>query len=201
MKLVLATNNPHKVAEIKAILGNLDWELMSLIELYKNLEITEDGLTFEENARKKAEMVCEYTKMISLGEDTGLEVEALNGQPGVYSARFAGEKATYEQNVQKLLNLLKGVPKPNRTARFICVCALASPKSFKRNTEIFEGICDGQIIEELHGKGGFGYDPVFMPNGYDKTFAELVSEEKNRISHRAQALIKVKEYLEHMQIT
>jgi XTP/dITP diphosphohydrolase len=195
VKLILATNNPHKVAEIKAILGNFDWDLIPLTELHKDLKIIEDGLTFEENARKKAEIVCEHTALISMGEDTGLEVDALNGQPGVYSARFAGEKATYEQNVQKLLKLLKDVPKPNRTARFRCVCALAFPKPYKRNTEIFEGICEGQIIEEPRGKCGFGYDPVFMPKGHERTFAELRPAEKNKISHRAQALRKVKEYL------
>jgi len=171
-----------------------------MTELKNNIEIIEDGLTFEENARKKAEIVYGQTGFICMGEDTGLEVDALNGQPGVYSARFAGEKATYEQNVQKLLKLLIDVKKPNRTARFRCVCALAFPKSYKQNTVSFEGVCDGQIIEEPRGKEGFGYDPVFVPDGFEQTFAELHAQVKNKISHRAKALEKVRKYLEQIRI-
>jgi XTP/dITP diphosphohydrolase len=200
VKLVLATNNPHKVQEIKAILHNLAWELISLSELHQNLVITEDGLTFEENARKKAETVMRQTGLISMGEDTGLEVDVLNGQPGIYSARFAGEKATYQQNVEKLLTLLKDVSLPNRTARFRCVCALAFPQSFNRKIQIFEGICKGKIIDKPHGQEGFGYDPIFVPDGFDKTFAELSQEEKNKISHRGKALSKVKKYLLKLNI-
>jgi XTP/dITP diphosphohydrolase len=199
VKLILATKNSHKVAEIKAILSNFNWEIIPIYELKNNIEIIEDGTTFEENARKKAEIVCEQTGYISMGEDTGLEVDALNGQPGIYSARFTGEKATYEQNVQKLLKLLTDIKKPNRIARFRCVCALAFPKSFKRATETFEGICEGRIIEEPRGKQGFGYDPVFVPDGFEETFAELQTQVKNRISHRAKALEKVRKYLEQIR--
>lgn len=200
MRLVLATKNSHKVAEIKVILSNFNWEIIPMYELKNNIEIIEDGETFEENSRKKAEIVCGQTGFISMGEDTGLEVDALNGQPGVYSARFAGEQVTYEQNVQKILKLLIDVKKPNRTARFRCVCALAFPKSFKQNTETFEGVCEGQIIEEPRGKEGFGYDPVFVPDGYEQTFAELPAQIKNNISHRARALEKVRKYLEQIRI-
>jgi len=140
------------------------------------------------------------TKLISIGEDTGLEVDVLNGQPGIYSARFAGEKATYAQNVQKLLNLLKGIKDTKRTARFKCICALSFPEQYQIETQLFEGICSGRIIKELRGNSGFGYDPIFVPNGYNQTFAELSSEIKNQISHRAQAIKKVKSYLGHMHV-
>ena len=170
-----------------------------MTELNNNIEIIEDGVTFEENARKKAEIVCERTGYICMGEDTGLEVDALNGQPGIFSARFAGENVTYEQNMQKLLKLLQDVKKPNRFARFRCVCAIAFPKSLNRVTETFDGICEGQIIEEPRGKVGFGYDPVFVPDEYEQTFAELPAQVKNKISHRARALEKVRKYLEQIR--
>ncbi len=194
MKLLIASRNSDKIKEIKMIINRLDWEILSLSEIAPDLEIIEDGKTLEENARKKAEIVMAKFGLITLGEDTGLEVDALQGQPGIYSARFAGEKATYQENVKKLLELLNGIK--NRTARFRCVCALAFPNSFNIPTQIFEGICQGVIIEIPKGNSGFGYDPVFMPEGYEKTFAELPIEEKNKISHRAKALLKVKEFLQ-----
>jgi len=200
VKLVLATNNPHKVSEIKAILADTNWQVIPLTDLHKDFNIIEDGLTFKANARKKAEVVMLKTGIISLGEDTGLEVDVLNGQPGVYSARFAGEKATYEQNVEKLLKLLIDVKKPNRIARFRCVCALTFPTSYNRTTEIFEGVCEGQIIEDARGHGGFGYDPVFVPDEYEQTFAELPEQVKNKISHRARALEKVRKFLRQIRI-
>lgn len=199
MKLIIATQNIHKLEEIRTILGNIIWELTPLSDLDPDFEVIEDGKTFEENARKKAVSVMEKFGYITLGEDTGLEVDFLNGQPGIYSARFAGEKATYEQNRIKLLHALKNIPIPKRTARFRCTCALAFPKSFNKIIEVFEDICEGHIAVNASGTGGFGYDPIFIPKGYNKTFAELQPEEKNKISHRAQALIKVKEYLEHIK--
>lgn len=199
MKLIIATRNKHKLEEIRTILGNIIWELTPLSELDPDFEVIEDGKTFEENARKKAVSVMEKFGYITLGEDTGLEIDVLNGQPGIYSARYAGQKATYEQNRIKLLNALKNVPILKRTARFRCICALAFPKSFNKTIEVFEGICEGHIAVNASGTGGFGYDPIFIPKGYNKTFAELQPEEKNKISHRAQALIKVKEYLEHIK--
>jgi XTP/dITP diphosphohydrolase len=198
--LLLATKNPHKVSEIKSIIRDKNIELISLLDINPDFEIVEDGQTFQENAKKKAELVMREYGFITLGEDTGLEVDFLEGRPGVFSARYAGEKASYEQNVKKLLNELQGIPNEKRTARFKCVCAIAFPKEYNRKTELFVGICEGHIINKPRGRSGFGYDPVFVPKGYDKTFAELSSEEKNKISHRAEALIKVKEYLEHIKI-
>lgn len=197
MKIIIASQNRDKIKEIQAIICNPDWTILSLNELAPDLEIIEDGKTLEENARKKADVVMAKFGLITLGEDTGLEVDALQGQPGVYSARFAGKNATYEENVSKLLKLLKGIS--NRKARFRCVCALAFPKIFNIPTQIFEGVCRGVIIETPKGEGGFGYDPVFMPEGYDKTFAELPLAEKNKISHRAKALSKVKVFLHEIQ--
>lgn len=195
MKIVLATKNPHKVSEIKAILKDKNWEIISLLDINPDFDIVEDGATLEENAQKKAELVMKKYELVALGEDTGLEVNALDGRPGVFSARYAGEKASYDKNVSKLLHELRGIPIEKRTARFRCVCAIAFPDKYNRKTELFEGVCEGLIINEPRGKKGFGYDPVFVPNGYDKTFAELYSEEKNQISHRAKVLEKVKEYL------
>ncbi len=196
MKIIIASQNRDKIKEIQAIICNPDWTILSLNEFAPDLEIIEDGKTLEENARKKAEVVMAKFGLITLGEDTGLEVDALQGQPGVYSARFAGKHATYEENVNKLLKLLEGIS--NRQARFRCVCALAFPKIFKISTQIFEGVCQGVIIETPKGEGGFGYDPVFMPEGYDKTFAEIPLAEKNKISHRAKALLKVKVFLQEI---
>jgi len=194
--LVLATQNIHKVQEMRSILSDWIWHLKALSELNPNFEIIEDGMTFEENARKKAEHVMQEFGYICLGEDTGLEVDALNGQPGVYSARYAGDKATYQQNVEKLLSALKDTPNQNRTARFRCVCALAFPVQYALPAKIFEGICEGMIIEKPKGDAGFGYDPVFVPRGYTQTFAELTAEQKNKISHRAKALQQVRQFLD-----
>lgn len=195
MKLILASKNRHKIFEIKSILKNLNWEIITLSDLDPNFVIIEDGKTLEENAIKKAESVMDKFGFITLGEDTGLEVDILNGRPGIFSARYAGENASYEQNVKKLLAELKNVPLEKRMARFRCVCAVALPKQFNRKTEVFQGICEGHIIDEVRGDAGFGYDPIFIPKGYNKTFAEISSEEKNRISHRGKALQKVKMFL------
>ncbi|MEO0082769.1 MAG: XTP/dITP diphosphatase [candidate division WOR-3 bacterium] len=200
MKLILASKNRHKILEIKSILKDFNWEIIALSDLAPDFTITEDGKTFEENAIKKAESVMSKFGLITLGEDTGLEVDILNSRPGIFSARYAGENASYEQNVKKLLAELKNVPLEKRTARFICVCAVAFPRQFNRKTEVFQGICEGHIIDEVRGKTGFGYDPIFVPNGCDKTFAEMSAEEKNRISHRAKALEKVKKYLNQLKI-
>lgn len=193
--LIIATQNIHKVQEIRAILNNWNWEIRALSDINPNLIIIEDGVTYEENARKKAERVLREFDWITLGEDTGLEVDALDGRPGVYSARYAGDNASYQDNIQKLLSEMRNISLENRTARFRCVCALAFSLGYRRPTQIFEGICQGFIIDKPRGNGGFGYDPIFVPQGYDKTFAELASEEKNRISHRGKALQKVKSFL------
>ncbi|MEO0075835.1 MAG: RdgB/HAM1 family non-canonical purine NTP pyrophosphatase [candidate division WOR-3 bacterium] len=201
MRLLLATQNRHKINEIRAILKDWHGQLISLVELAPQYKIEEIGATLEENAKLKAEIAMRKFNEISLGEDTGLEVDILFGRPGVYSARYAGDNATYEQNVVKLLTELKDIPIEKRTARFRCLCALAFPEKYNIPTQLFEGVCMGRIIFEPRGKGGFGYDPIFVPNGYTTTFAELTSEEKNRISHRALALIKVRAYLDNLFIS
>lgn len=205
MKIVFATNNNNKLAEIREILGD-NFEILSLADINCHEDIPETGSTLEENAAIKAEYIYRKYRLSVFADDTGLEVEALNGAPGVYSARYAGgEGHDSEANMQKLLSNLEG--KENRKARFRTVIAYinADNKSAEENNNnsteensnplLFEGICCGEIIKEKRGASGFGYDPVFMPEGYDKTFAELGNEIKNRISHRAKAVESFANYL------
>jgi XTP/dITP diphosphohydrolase len=185
MRLILATRNQGKVKELVSLLRPLDLEVVSL-SLYPELpEIIEDGSTFVENAVKKAKTVALATGCLSMGDDSGLEVDFLNGAPGIFSARFAGERSDDSSNNKKLLKLLENVPWEERKARFICVVAIATPSG-----RIFtaEGSCQGLIAFEQKGTGGFGYDPLFYVPGFDKTFAELEPAVKNTISHRARAL-------------
>lgn len=189
-RLVLATKNPGKIREIQAILKDTPVEVVSCAAFPGLPEITEDGETFEENAKKKAVPIAMATGEVALADDSGLEVDALGGAPGVRSARFAGPAllrgpSRDRANFEKLLSLLKDVPGPERTARFRCVVAVATPYG---RVEVAEGVCNGRIAFTPRGSGGFGYDPVFVPDGYDKTFAELGPEVKNTISHRARAL-------------
>lgn len=181
--ILLATHNKHKFVEFRAMLGE-KIRLISLddIELYD--EIPETGTTFRENARQKAAYVWEKTggKYDVLADDSGLEVKALNGEPGVWSARYAGEGCTSQDNIDKLLNKMKG--EKERDARFVTVLALMT----KDGTNYFEGEVRGKIIEERHGEGGFGYDPIFIPEGESLSFGELPAEKKNQISHRASAI-------------
>ena len=190
-KLVLATRNRDKVREIKRALEDLDIEILSLLDFPEMPEIVEDGKTFEENALKKARAVAQFTGLPALADDSGLEVDYLGGAPGVFSSRFAGEKATYEDNNLKLLELLRGVPLEKRRARFRCVLALVDGES----TQVVEGRCEGFITEEPRGEGGFGYDPIFYSPELGKTFAEVGSDLKNKVSHRGRALRKMKEVL------
>jgi XTP/dITP diphosphohydrolase len=183
MKLVLATRNPHKLEELRAIFHFTGIELCSALDFPDLPDVVEDGDTLEANAIKKATELCVATGWPALADDSGLEVEALHGAPGVRSARWAGEKCTFADNNAKLLRELAG--HSNRRARFRTVIALALPG---RPPRTVEGFIVGQITEALRGKGGFGYDPLFVPDGYSQSFAELSAEEKNRISHRAQAL-------------
>lgn len=185
--LLLATRNPYKKKELQEILAHLDINIIGLDELGAVPEVEEDGLTFEENALKKAGMTAAMTGYMCLADDSGLVVDFLGGKPGIYSARFAGEKASDEENNQKLLDMLAGVPPENRTARFVCVIAICDPQG--RNATV-AGCCKGKILPALQGKAGFGYDPLFVPDGYKQTFAELSAEEKNKISHRGKALVK-----------
>ncbi|MFC1512415.1 XTP/dITP diphosphatase [bacterium] len=192
MRIVIATRNKDKILEIKHYFADLDIEFVSL-ERYPLLpEIIEDKNTLIENAVKKAKEVSEFTDNIALADDSGLEVDALNGAPGVYSARFSGENATYDDNNKKLLNLLKDIPLEKRTAHFKTVLALVFPDS---RIQTVEGRCEGIIINEMRGTNGFGYDPIFFVPRLNKTFAELTLHEKNTISHRAKALEKMKQIL------
>lgn len=200
MKIVFATNNQHKLQEIRDILGS-EFEIVSLKDIGCDVDIPETGNTLEENAMQKAQYVYNHYNLSCFADDTGLEVEALNGEPGVHSARYAeGTDHDSEANMAKLLRNLEG--KDNRKARFrtvialiqkqdVCPCGCTSIKKVNR----FEGIVDGSIATEKHGTAGFGYDPIFVPEGYDKSFAELGESIKNGISHRARAVAKLAEYL------
>ena len=187
-KLIVATNNAHKLEEISAILGN-EMELLSLKDIHCNADIPETADTLEGNARQKAMYIHENYGMDCFADDTGLEVEALNGAPGVFSARYAGDGHDSEANMQKLLKELEG--KENRKAQFrTAICLIMEGKEY-----LFEGIVKGHIIEEKRGGAGFGYDPIFVPEGYDQTFAELGNDVKNTISHRARAVEKLCTFL------
>lgn len=167
-------------------------DIMTLDRFPEIPALVEDGQTLAENALKKARTVCDYTQLFCLADDTGLEVDYLGGAPGVYSSRFAGPDATYDDNVEKLLQRLEGVPREQRTARFRCVVALVSPTV----EQVVEGVCEGIIGEERRGQGGFGYDPVFFVPELGQTFAEMPLALKNEISHRGRALKKARVVLE-----
>ena len=189
-KLFLASGNTHKIEELSEVLNPLGIGLHSTLDYPGVPEPEEDQHTLEGNALKKARYWFDITGLPSLADDTGLEVEALNGEPGVYSARYAGEKATYDDNVEKLLSELGN--KENRKAEFRTVIAFVTADEEK----LFEGVCKGTITKQKKGEKGFGYDPIFLPDGYTQTFAELSSSEKNKISHRGLAVNEfVKEIL------
>jgi XTP/dITP diphosphohydrolase len=192
MKIVLATRNKKKLEELKRLLEGLPIELFSLMDFPGLPEVIEDGLTFEENAVKKAQFVAKATGLLAIADDSGLVVDSLGGAPGVYSARYAGEPSDDKRNIEKLLKELSGVPVSSRQAYFICVIALAFPDGKVRT---FTGRVDGIITKEPRGEKGFGYDPVFQPEGLDRTFAELSPEEKDAMSHRMKAISQLKEYL------
>lgn len=188
MKLIFATNNQHKVDEIRSVVGN-KLEIITLKEAGIDIDISEPYQTLEENASGKSKTIFEMTGINCFSEDTGLEVSALNGEPGVKSARYAGDNRSFDANIDKLLINLAG--NTDRTARFRTVISL-----LMNGTEtLFEGICEGTIIEGKMGGQGFGYDPVFIPAGSDKTFAEMDMKEKNRFSHRKKAAEKLVTFL------
>ena len=189
-KLVFASNNAHKLSEIRAILGDRI-EIISLSDLQCHAEIPETADTLEGNALIKARYVWEHYGLYCFADDTGLEVEALDGAPGVYSARFAGEHASFEDNVSLLLERLSGVAAPRR-ARFRTVIALID----EYGTHFFEGSVDGEITLERSGNHGFGYDPIFRPEGREETFAQLTEQEKSSMSHRGRAVQKLVRYLQ-----
>lgn len=191
--IVISTGNAHKLEEIGAILKDLDYNIHSLKDVnLDNLDIEENGKTFEHNALIKARTVAKLTNMITIADDSGLEVDAIGKKPGIYSARYAGENATDEENREKLIKALKNTPISHRTGRFVCCIAVVFPdgKEF-----VVRGTCEGTIAFEEKGKNGFGYDSLFIVDKYNKTFAELPSTVKNAISHRARALDLMKEEL------
>lgn len=184
-KVVLATRNEGKVREMNRLFAELDWEVVSVGEFPDAPEVVEDGETFEANAVKKAKTIAEFLQLPAIGDDSGLEVDALHGEPGVYSARFAGEDATDEENYRKLLDKLSDVPLEKRTARFRCTLAFVEPG---KSPVIATGACEGVIAHTPAGTNGFGYDPVFFLPERLKHMAEISPEEKNQISHRAHAM-------------
>lgn len=184
-KIVLATRNKGKINEFASLFAPLGWEVVSVADFPQAPEVEEDGSTFEENAIKKAATIASVLGMTALADDSGLEVDALEGRPGVYSARYAGENATDEENWRKLLHEMQGVPMEKRTARFRCVLALVEPG---KEPIVASGSCEGVILHEPAGENGFGYDPVFFLPQRMSTMAQLEKQEKNKISHRAVAM-------------
>lgn len=189
-KIVFATNNKNKLREMREIMDGL-YEILSLDDIGCHDDIVEDADTIQGNAKIKADYITSRYHVDCFADDTGLEVEALGGAPGVYSARYAGEHCSYHDNVVKLLAALHGID--NRKACFRTAIAL----NMDGQTRFFEGRCDGAITTEAHGEGGFGYDPVFMPDGFETTFAEMPAEQKNSISHRGRATQKLIDYLKN----
>lgn len=200
-RLVIASNNEGKIKEIKRVLASLPVEVLSLKDMGLNIEVEEDGLTFEDNAKKKSVEIYKElirrneSNFIVMSDDSGLEVDYLNGEPGVFSARYAGEHGNDKKNNEKLLLNLAGVSDDNRKARFVCQLALINDKNEYRTVR---GTVDGYILEEEKGNGGFGYDPLFFYKPLNKSFGELTMEEKNEISHRGVALQKVKEIIKEL---
>jgi XTP/dITP diphosphohydrolase len=187
-KIIFATNNKNKAAEIRMILGE-QFDIITLKEAGIDIDIPEPFHTLKENAIEKAHVIYQLKKENCFSEDTGLEVEALDGAPGVFSARYAGEHATAEENIEKLLLAIEGMP--NRKACFTtCICLILEGKQY-----FFEGKCQGTIAASVKGENGFGYDPVFIPDGYQQTFAELAPEIKSEISHRKKAVAQMVEFL------
>lgn len=189
--LVFATNNQHKLEEVQAIIGTR-FKLRSLIDIGCVADIPETGLTFEENASQKSKYIFDHFNADCFSDDSGLEVDALNGEPGVYSAHYSGSRDS-EMNMQLVLDKLGS--NPNRKARFRCVISLiVSGKEY-----FFEGSVEGRITFERAGKSGFGYDPIFKPDGFETTFSEMSAETKNNISHRGRAMVKLVEFLEQQK--
>lgn len=192
-RIIAASGNKDKIKEIEAITKRFGMEVVSMKDAGVPVEdIEETGSTFEENSFIKAKAIWDITGEATIADDSGLEVEYLDGAPGIYSARFAGEECDYSNNNEKLLMLMEGVPTEARKARFVTVITMIFEDG---EVLVARGECHGRISEELHGEGGFGYDPVFIPEGYEETFAQLGTDVKNRIGHRAHALEKLTEML------
>ena len=195
IKLLVATTNPGKFAEVKDFLRQLPLEVLSLSDLATWPRIIEDGATFEENALKKARSLAEYSGYLTLADDSGLEVDALNGAPGIYSARYCGEEGNDKKNNEKLMHELREIPEEKRTGRFVCALALCAPKSHGMKEWTVRDSCEGRISFELKGENGFGYDPLFFYPSLGKTFGEIDRAIKATVSHRGKALKKLAEML------
>jgi XTP/dITP diphosphohydrolase len=193
-KLLLATSNQGKLREVREILSDLPFDLIMLSECESIQQVAETGATFIENASLKATGYANQTRLLTLADDSGLEIEALNGAPGVLSARYLGEDVPYPVRNRSLMTELKN--HENRAARFVCSIAIAGSNGNLLN--ISTGICEGRIATESRGTGGFGYDPIFLPKGFERTFGELPAEVKNQISHRARALADAREFLSRL---
>ena len=191
-KLLLATTNLHKLEEYRAIFADVPFQLLSLRDIHLDMDVEETGTTFAENAELKALAYARASGLIALADDSGLEIDALGGSPGIYSARFAGREIPYAERFRLILAQLKGLPPRQRTARFRCAITIAEPSGFYRTVE---GVEEGIIAEAPRGEHGFGYDPIFFVPELGKTNAELSPEQKNRISHRGQAAAKARELL------
>ncbi len=185
--IIFASKNKGKIVEVRKIFEDLDIDILSLLDFEEDIDIAEDGLTFEENAKIKAKAIYDKFKIPSMGDDSGLVVDQLNGAPGVFSARFAGENATDKMNNDKLIQMLKTHPEPH-TARFVCSAVFYNGSEFISTS----GAMEGTMILTPRGSNGFGYDPLFIAEGYEKTNGELTLDEKNKISHRAKAFNKLK---------
>ncbi len=192
MKILFATHNSNKVAEARRIFRQSGWEVLSLPDIGLDVQFIESDRSYRDNALGKARLAFEQCRMWTIGEDSGLEIDALDGKPGVLSARFGGQETSYWECNRRILKMMSEVPEPMRTARFRCVVCLIGPE----DDEIyFEGVCPGTIADSIRGTQGFGYDPIFIPDGYFQTFAELGSAVKDLISHRSRALRQVIDYL------
>lgn len=192
--LLLATTNRHKLDEYRAIFSTLPFTLLSLADIRLDMDVEETGTTFLENAELKAHAYAQASGMLSLADDSGLEIDALGGAPGVYSARFAGVNTPYEERFRLIFERMQGIPQSQRTARFRCVISVAEPSGYCRSVE---GVMEGVIADAARGAHGFGYDPIFLLPELGKTSAELPPEQKNRISHRGRAARKARELLEN----
>jgi XTP/dITP diphosphohydrolase len=195
-QLLIATWNPGKFREFRQMLSDLPFAFVSLAEVPGTKPVLETGGTFVENASLKATQYAGQSGLLTLADDSGLEVDALEGAPGVWSARYGGEGASDRERIEMLIAALKSVAPPYRSARFVSVIVLASSVGRVLNTSV--GKCEGQIATEPRGTGGFGYDSIFIPAGWDKTFAELRAEIKNRISHRSAALRNTRKFLKNL---
>lgn len=187
-KVIIATQNKGKAKDFEAIFKPYGYEVLTLADVAPDMDVEETGTTFEENAILKAEAVAERLGTMVIADDSGLQIDALGGEPGVYSARYAGEEKNDEANIQKVLEKLKDVPEKDRTARFCCSLAVAGPGM---KTKTFFGTCEGTILQDKRGTNGFGYDPIFYVPNLGKAMAELSAEEKGQISHRGNALRKL----------